>query len=64
MKNTLIVILFALLFSLVTFFGLGPILIAQGTLQERWMTSLVVLLLYVVLTYSLRRFLIGTNKKG
>lgn len=63
MKNTIIVIIFALLFALVTFFGLGPVLIADGTTQERLLTLLIVLLLYVILGYSLRRFLIGSKKK-
>ena len=55
--KTFIVIVFALLFALVTFFGLGPVLFADGTMQERMMTLVIVILLYILLAYLLRRLL-------
>lgn len=61
--NTIVVIVFALLFALVTFFGLGPVLIADGSIQERMLTLLVVLLLYAVMGYALHRFLTRSRKK-
>ncbi len=61
--NTVVVIVFALLFALVTFFGLGPVLIADGSTQERMLTLLVVLLLYAVMGYALHRFLLRSKKK-
>ncbi|MFD2612512.1 DUF6954 family protein [Paenibacillus gansuensis] len=46
--------LFAVLFGLVTFFGLGPAVFADGSPTERWLTFLVVVILYLLLTASLR----------
>ncbi|GGA59968.1 DUF6954 family protein [Ornithinibacillus halotolerans] len=48
-----------LLFLAVTFFGVGPILLADGTVEERIWTSVVVLGIYIGLTILLivcRRF--------
>ncbi len=45
----LIYIFFLLLFAAVTFFGLGPVLMADGSPLERIVTLAVVLLLYLVL---------------
>jgi membrane protease YdiL (CAAX protease family) len=39
----------AILFLLVTFFGLGPVIFADGTTGERLITLLVVLLIYLLL---------------
>ncbi len=36
-------------FLLVTFFGLGPVLFADGSLSERIVTLLVVVLIYLLL---------------
>lgn len=37
----------------ITFFGLGPVLLADGTTTERFITFLIVLLLYGVVTFVL-----------
>lgn len=41
---------FIILYIAVTFFGLGPVLLADGTIQERFMTFGVVLGIYAFLT--------------
>jgi hypothetical protein len=45
--------LFVLLYAGVTFFGLGPVLFADGSMQERMITLAVVILIYAVLTVLL-----------
>ncbi|QSF46758.1 MULTISPECIES: DUF6954 family protein [Paenibacillus] len=50
-------ILFALLYLIVTFFGLGPVLFADGSTAERMVTLVVVLLVYVLITLWLRSVL-------
>jgi hypothetical protein len=40
--------IFVILLLLVTFFGLGTVLLADGVLQERTFTAAVVLIIYVV----------------
>jgi len=52
-----------IVFALVTFFGLGPVILADGPMNERLMTLLVVLLLYVVLAWITFRYRKGRNKK-
>ncbi len=52
---------FAILFMLVTFFGLGPVLMADGSAGERAVTLAVVIVLYVLLALLLR-FLIKRIK--
>jgi hypothetical protein len=42
--------IFIILYVGVTFFGLGPVLLADGSMQERLMTWLVVIVIYVILT--------------
>lgn len=42
-------IIFIILFGLVTFFGIGPVLLADGSLQERLITLGVVILIYIAL---------------
>jgi hypothetical protein len=54
MLKWIVYLLFAAAYLLVTFFGLGPVLLADGTAQERWVTFLVVLLIYAVITVFLR----------
>lgn len=49
MKVVLGILMFVL-FALVTFFGLGPVLFADGSTQERMITLTIVLLIYVALT--------------
>lgn len=39
---------FVALFILITFFGIGPVLLADGSDKERLITFLVVLLIYVI----------------
>ena len=56
-----IYIVFAILFMLVTFFGLGPVLMADGSAGERVVTLAVVIVLYVLLALLLR-FLIKRIK--
>lgn len=43
----------AILFLLVTFFGLGPVIFADGTTGERLVTLLVVLIIYLLLIWIL-----------
>jgi hypothetical protein len=57
-----ICIIFAILFILVTFFGLGPVLMADGSAGERAATLAVVIILYALLALMLR-FLIKRMKK-
>lgn len=45
----LIYLIFVVLFLGVTFFGIGPVLLADGSNLERMMTLAVVLLIYAVL---------------
>ena len=45
---------FVVLYLLVTCFGLGPVLLADGTTEERIVTFLTVLLIYAVLTLVFR----------
>ena len=46
-----------IVFMLVTFFGLGPAILADGSSSERMMTLLVVLLIYLVLGWIAVRFI-------
>lgn len=50
----LVYLFFAALYVLVTFFGIGPVLLADGSDQERMITLIIVLLIYVVITIALR----------
>lgn len=47
-------ILFVILLLLVTLFGLGPVILADGTANERFATLAVVIALYVILALLLR----------
>jgi hypothetical protein len=49
----LIYFIFIIIYMGVTFFGLGPVLFADGTIQERVMTLGVVLGIYAFLTILL-----------
>lgn len=42
--------IFIILYLGVTFFGLGPVLFADGSMQERTMTFIVVIIIYLILT--------------
>ncbi|HHV94986.1 MAG TPA: hypothetical protein GXX37_00695 [Clostridiaceae bacterium] len=50
----LIYAVFIIMYLLVTFFGLGPVLLADGTTTERVITFLVVVTIYVLLTIAFR----------
>lgn len=52
--NWLIYIIFILLYLLITFFGLGPVLYADGSNEERMITLAIVVVIYLILTISLR----------
>jgi hypothetical protein len=45
---------------LVTFFGIGPVLLADGSTTERMITLVIVLIIYAVLIFMLVR--LGKNK--
>lgn len=55
--KSLINIIFIVLFLLVTFFGIGPVLLADGVFSERMLTLGIVILIYIVLGF-IYRFLI------
>ncbi|WP_174729442.1 DUF6954 family protein [Mesobacillus harenae] len=44
-------VMFILLFLLVGFFGLGPVLLADGIREERLFTAFVVMVLYMFLLF-------------
>jgi hypothetical protein len=56
-------LLFILLFLLVTFFGLGPVVYADGSVQERLITALIVTIIYAILIFLYRKFMKWTAKK-
>ncbi|WP_420846092.1 DUF6954 family protein [Neobacillus notoginsengisoli] len=43
-------IFFLSLFALVTFFGLGPVLMADGVPKERFFTAAIVVIIYILLS--------------
>jgi hypothetical protein len=49
--------IFIVLLALVTFFGLGPVLLADGVLQERILTAAIVLVIYIILILLYRKSL-------
>lgn len=53
----LLYVLFAILYLLTTFFGLGPVLFADGSAKERTLTLIVVLLIYTAITVWMRSLL-------
>ncbi|MDM5330693.1 hypothetical protein [Neobacillus sp. CF12] len=42
---------FIMLLLLITFFGLGPVLFADGVIQERIWTAVIVIILYAILGF-------------
>lgn len=52
-------IIFIGLLLLVTFFGIGPVLMADGVLSERLITLAVVIGIYLILIWLYRRILRG-----
>ncbi len=49
--KTVFYIFMGAVFILVTFFGLGPVLLADGSLNERILTLVVVILIYLLLVW-------------
>ncbi|MHC0035556.1 DUF6954 family protein [Pseudoneobacillus sp. C159] len=49
----LIYFIYTILYLAVTFFGLGPILLADGSNEERAITGIIVALIYAALTLTL-----------
>ena len=45
--RTIIHIIFIVLLALVTFFGMGPVLFADGVMSERITTLIIVILIYI-----------------
>jgi hypothetical protein len=58
----LIYIVFIILYLIVTFFGLGPVLFADGSNQERIITFVIVLVIYLCLTIFLRFLIKKINR--
>ncbi len=54
---------FIILIALVTFFGLGPVLLADGVLQERIVTAAVVVVIYIVIAFIYRKMIHWVNKR-
>lgn len=50
-------ILLAVAFILVTFFGLGPVILADGALAERILTLVVVIVIYCLLGWATYRLI-------
>lgn len=49
--------LFSCLYVLVAFFGLGPVILADGTFGERILTAFVVLVIFAVLLFLHKYFI-------
>jgi hypothetical protein len=54
---------FIILIALVTFFGLGPVLYADGVLQERLSTSAIVVVIYTILAFLYRKSIKWVNRR-
>lgn len=52
MKRIVSNAIMAILLVLITFFGLGPVLMADGTDEERLFTLLIVIGLYIILLFG------------
>jgi len=57
MKKWVIAIIFIPIYLLITFFGMGPIFLADGPAVERLFTLLVVIIIYIVITWILIKIL-------
>jgi membrane protein implicated in regulation of membrane protease activity len=64
MKKWILAVLFVILYGLLTFFGLGPVLLADGTDTERLWTFAFVLLLYAAITALLVWIVHRSRSKG
>ena len=56
-------IVFIALFVLVTLFGMGPALMADGTFQERMLTLAIILVIYALLIVAFRRWIRGLDSE-
>jgi uncharacterized membrane protein YhaH (DUF805 family) len=63
MMKLVVWIVFVILFILVTFFGLGPVLLADGSAGERAATLAAVIALYVLLVLLLRFLIKRLNNR-
>lgn len=48
-KRIILITVFVILILLVSFFGLGPVLFADGMWTERMLTLLVIIALYIII---------------
>ncbi|OZM56268.1 hypothetical protein CIB95_12655 [Lottiidibacillus patelloidae] len=55
--NLFIYIIFILLYGLVTLYGVGPLLLADGSSEEKLILLLVVSLIYILLTFVFVKWL-------
>ena len=55
-------VVFIIIYLLVTFFGLGPVLLADGSDQERIITLAIVLVVYIFITIIFRFLVKKINK--
>ncbi|WP_429743681.1 DUF6954 family protein [Bacillus salipaludis] len=55
--------IFIIVLALVTLFGLGPILLADGSLAERIITAFIVFILYVIIVFFYQRSLQSIKKR-
>ncbi len=58
----LVYIIFIILYLLVTLFGLGPVLLADGSNQERLITFAIVVVIYLSLTIIFRFIIKKINR--
>lgn len=63
-KRILLYTVFIILILLVSFFGLGPVLLADGSNTERILTLLVVVVLYIVIFMAFYFINKGIRKKS
>jgi len=61
MKKWILSIIFISIYLLITFFGLGPVLLADGSTNERIITLLVVIILYIITTLLFRELIKRQN---
>lgn len=61
--KTLGYIIFSALFLLVTFYGIGPVVFADGVMSERLFTLAIVIIIYVILFALFRYWKKHLNKK-
>ncbi|WP_442049215.1 DUF6954 family protein [Paenibacillus sp. 2TAB19] len=64
MLKAIIIALFVVLYGLVTFFGLGPVLLADGTPEERRTTFLIVVAVYIAITAVFAMILRRLRSRG